>query len=173
LRQIYRNEGVLSGLYRGAVPSLLAIPQGTVQFAVYEWLKDALLHAPWRESPPQVQHVVNVTAETQASAPHNTAQQQPRTAVSPVEYFLAGAASKALACSTLYPYQVVRSRIVDEHAPTTSAWRALVMLIRVDGVVALWRGLGAQLLRVTPHSAIALVVYEMVMRQARLYFPTA
>jgi len=62
---------------------------------------------------------------------------------------------------------------VDEFAPTTSAWRTLKLLVELDGFRALYRGLGAQLIRVTPHSAIALAVYELTIAQARRFFPEA
>jgi solute carrier family 25 folate transporter 32 len=145
LRQILRDEGV-AGLYRGVVPSIFAIPQGTIQFAAYEWLKENIPRAPFHPAG------------------------QP---LSGTEFFVAGAVSKVFASGFLYPYQVVRSRIVDELAPTRSSFEALRLLIKHDGPRALYRGLGTQLLRVTPHSAIALLVYEMTMKQARRMFPLA
>jgi len=76
------------------------------------------------------------------------------------QYFMSGALSKLVSSAIMYPYQVVRSRVMDVAAESTSMWQVFTQLLRNEGFYGLYRGLSPQLLRVVPHSAISLAVFE-------------
>lgn len=83
IRTIFREEGV-QGFYKGFVPAILLTSHGAIQFAVYEYLK--ALYA--------------------RSYSHSSSSSQPAQVS-----FIIGGASKIIAATITYPYQVVKSRL--------------------------------------------------------------
>lgn len=145
LSNIIRTEG-LRALWRGFVPSLFGVMQGSLQFTIYEDLKQRRLQ--YHETLPIV------------------------------EYLSISATSKIIATVMLYPYQLVRSRMQmpitsskssssSSTVSASSGVRALDVLrttIRTEGgIFALYKGLGANLLRVVPSTCITFLVYEKVL----------
>eukprot|EP00698_Gefionella_okellyi_P009949 TRINITY_DN255_c0_g1_i1.p1 TRINITY_DN255_c0_g1~~TRINITY_DN255_c0_g1_i1.p1 ORF type:complete len:232 (-),score=43.15 TRINITY_DN255_c0_g1_i1:83-778(-) len=140
LRAIVQQDG-FSGLYRGLTTSLFAIPQWVLQMTLYERLKQSLI----------ARH-----------ANDNKAHDSNAHQLDTIEVFAAAGASKLLSTAVAYPYQVIRSRVMDIAAPSTSPLTTLRLLLQHDGVSGLYKGMAPQLLRVVPHAAIALTVYESV-----------
>eukprot|EP00040_Diaphanoeca_grandis_P026551 m.149049 g.149049 ORF g.149049 m.149049 type:complete len:342 (-) comp30633_c2_seq1:268-1293(-) len=142
LRSIVHAEGV-AGLYRGFVPGLFGTMHGSIQFVVYEELKL------WR---------------------NQTNNQSARTKLPPLDYIALAAISKAIAVTTTYPVQVLRTRLQDlssGHVQLNEANRAAKLirsLYNAEGIRVFYRGLIPSLIRVMPATCITFVVYENVSR---------
>ncbi|XP_071707057.1 mitochondrial carrier protein MTM1-like [Rutidosis leptorrhynchoides] len=91
--------------------------------------------------------------------------------MTPYAPLLAGSLSRSLACTTCYPIELARTRMqafkdfnTGKKAP--GVWRTLVdILSNVQSYRALWTGLGAQLARDVPFSAICWSTLEPVRRR--------
>ncbi|XP_023669993.2 solute carrier family 25 member 32b [Paramormyrops kingsleyae] len=132
LVKIYRQEGV-AGLYRGFVPGLFGTSHGALQFMAYEELK----------------RDYNKYRSRASEAKLN-----------PLEYLSMAALSKVFAVSTTYPYQVVRARLQDQHTTYSGALDVIRRTWRNEGLRGFYKGMLANLLRVTPACCITFVVYE-------------
>ncbi|KAL8650549.1 MAG: hypothetical protein Q9210_003753 [Variospora velana] len=130
--QIHREEGV-RGFYRGLVPSLLGVSHGALQFMTYEQLKRY--------------RVDRGVGEKGLSA---------------VDYLWLSGASKILASSTTYPYQVVRARLqMYEAGQTYTGVRdAVAQIWKQEGLAGFYKGLGPNLVRVLPSTWVTFLVYE-------------
>ena len=77
-------------------------------------------------------------------------------------YTVISGASKLLALSATYPYQVVRSRI--QNNATAHLYPSIPACVartwREEGVRGFYRGLGTNLVRVLPGTCVTFVVYE-------------
>jgi solute carrier family 25 folate transporter 32 len=134
-RSIAREEGV-AGLYRGLLPSLLLVSHGAIQMAVYERLKK-----------------LGISEDNHAALVFTS-------------HGLCGALSKASATMATYPFQVMRSRMQQRLDNRELKYRGLASSVRLtlrrEGVLGMYKGLGANLLRNMPSSAITFLVYEAV-----------
>ncbi|XP_065843602.1 solute carrier family 25 member 32-like [Oscarella lobularis] len=132
--KIYRLEG-FSGLYKGFLPGLLGVSHGALQFMAYEDLQRR--HRRWMEMKDTDQLVA-------------------------FEYILLAALSKVFATVLTYPYQVVRSRLQDQHRNYEGIKDVIRDTWKRERVRGFYKGLGTNLLRVTPGTCITFVVYEKV-----------
>ncbi|XP_012673477.1 mitochondrial folate transporter/carrier-like [Clupea harengus] len=136
LAKIYKYEGI-PGLYRGFVPGLFGTSHGALQFMAYEELKR------------DYNKYRNKASDAK---------------LDPLEYIGMAALSKIFAVATTYPYQVVRARLQDQH----NNYRGVVDVLRRtwsnEGPVGFYKGMVANLIRVTPACCITFVVYENVSR---------
>ncbi|KAK0042146.1 mitochondrial folate transporter/carrier, partial [Biomphalaria pfeifferi] len=134
LSNVYKSEGV-RGLYRGYLPGIFGISHGAVQFVTYEEMKTL----------------------------YNSYRNQPlNTRLTSVEYLTFAALSKMVAAATTYPYQVVRSRLQDQHRQYKGAWDVIRQIWVYEGVTGYYKGLLPNILRVTPACAITFLVYESI-----------
>lgn len=134
LVKIYKLEGV-GGLYRGFLPGVFGISHGAVQFMVYEEMKNRYnIH---RDRPVDYR-------------------------LKSMEYIFFAAVSKIIAASTTYPYQVVRSRLQDQHRHYAGNMDVIRQVYRYEGWRGFFKGLWPSLLRVTPACCITFVVYENI-----------
>ena len=78
------------------------------------------------------------------------------------QVFAAGAISKVGASITTYPYQVVKSRLQQSRSPYRNVAHACIEMWRGEGVRGFYRGLGVNVMKVTPATAIVFVIYEAV-----------
>lgn len=136
LVKIYRHEGI-PGLYRGFVPGLFGTSHGALQFMAYEELKR------------DYNKYRNKTSDAK---------------LDPLEYIAMAALSKIFAVATTYPYQVVRARLQDQHNKYKGMADVIVRTWRNEGPVGFYKGMVANLIRVTPACCITFVVYENVSR---------
>lgn len=134
LAKIYKNEGI-KGYYRGFIPGLFGVSHGAVQFMTYEEMKNR--YAVYKNRP------INTKLET-------------------VEYLTFAAVSKLIAAASTYPYQVVRARLQNQHYAYKGMWDCIVSTWKYESWKGFYKGLGTNLLRVTPATMITFVTYEHI-----------
>ncbi|KAF5399568.1 Mitochondrial folate transporter/carrier [Paragonimus heterotremus] len=133
LANLWRYEGMV-GLYKGYLPGLLGVSHGAIQFTLYELMR-------------------NRYNQHYRSRPSNSK-------LTSLEYLTFASASKLIAAFLTYPYQVVRSRMQDQHRQYNGLLHVIRELWRGEGVMGFYKGLVPNLLRVTPACAITFLVYE-------------
>ncbi|XP_063306355.1 solute carrier family 25 member 32 [Pelobates fuscus] len=134
LRKIYRHEGI-PGLYKGFVPGLFGTSHGALQFMAYEELKL------------EYNKYLNRPCDTKLNT---------------VEYITMAALSKIFAVTMTYPYQVVRTRLQDQHNKYNGVMDVISRTWRKEGVHGFYKGLVPNILKVTPACCITFVVFEKV-----------
>lgn len=134
LAKIYKTEGV-RGYYKGLVPGIFGVSHGAVQFMVYEEMKN------------QYQHYRNLPISKKLGT---------------LEYLCFSATSKLIAVFTTYPYQVIRARLQNQHYGYKGASDCVKKIWRYEGARGFYKGLGTNLLRVTPATMITFVTYENI-----------
>jgi len=134
LAQIYRQEG-FRGLYRGFVPGLFGVSHGIIQFTSYEEMKK--FYNRYR------------------GAAHDAR-------FSTHEYLTFAALSKSVAAVTTYPYQVMRTRLQDQHRQYRGLADVVVHLWKYEGIKGFYKGLVPSLVRVVPATMITFVTYEHI-----------
>ncbi|ESN91701.1 hypothetical protein HELRODRAFT_70217, partial [Helobdella robusta] len=79
-----------------------------------------------------------------------------------VEYMGAGAISKTIATTIAYPHEVARTRLREEGDKYKKFWQTLGQVQKEEGFRGLYRGLGVQMVRQIPNTAIMMATYEAV-----------
>ncbi|KAJ8920403.1 hypothetical protein NQ315_005269 [Exocentrus adspersus] len=134
LVKIYKTDGV-KGYYKGFIPGVFGVSHGAVQFMVYEEMKKYYSHY------------------------YN----QPLSAkLGTIEYLTFAAISKLIAVSVTYPYQVVRARLQNQHYQYQGVLDCVKQTWRYEGWRGFYKGLGTNLIRVTPATMITFLTYENV-----------
>ncbi|XP_063911758.1 solute carrier family 25 member 32-like [Zophobas morio] len=134
LVKIFQQDGI-RGYYKGLVPGIFGVSHGAVQFMVYEELKN--------------------TYSVYYGLPISTKQ-------GTVQYLSFAALSKLVAAGATYPYQVVRARLQNQHYSYTGTLDCISQTWRYEGWRGFYKGLGTNLLRVTPATMITFLTYENV-----------
>lgn len=132
--KMLKNEGI-SSFWKGSVPSMFLVAQGSLQFTFYDRIKD--MHRTNQEVPSQL---------------------------TTLQYVYASAASKVLSMLIMYPTQVVRSRLQD-YNPLHEKRTIISICQKVHletGWLGFYRGMGTNMLRVIPATCITFVSYEGV-----------
>jgi solute carrier family 25 (mitochondrial folate transporter), member 32 len=145
---IVRDEGV-RGLYKGLGPSLWLVSHGAIQFTLYEQFKTMLVDA------------------SERSAGSNDVSDKQTRSVSVRESLLASTGSKVVAATLTYPLQLVRTRMQEVGASSSRYGdfaSGTVRILRTEGVRGFYRGLGTNIARVMPQSAVTFVTYEQILR---------
>lgn len=122
-------------LFLGFVPGLFGVSHGAIQFMAYEELKNKF----------NAYKKVPIT-----------------TKLTTLEYLSFAALSKVMAVATTYPYQVVRFRLQNQHYTYTGSWDCIKKTWLFEGWRGFYKGLGTNLLRVTPATMITFVTYENI-----------
>ncbi len=134
LTRVVREEG-MRGLYKGLSASYLGVAEGTIQWVLYERLKKSL---PKTEG---------------SSTAWGT-------------YFGAAAGSKLFAAALTYPHEVLRTRLREQGSSSTPKYHGLLqavkLIVKEEGVAALYGGMTAHMMRVVPNSAIMFFSYEFL-----------
>lgn len=137
IKSIWREEGPRA-FYKGLLPSLFGVAHVAVQFPLYEKLKS--LYSSDTENLPSQQILV------------------------------CSSLSKACASVTTYPHEVVRTRLQIQRVDASKSQkpRGVVDTIRMiaqnEGFRGFYRGLGVNLIRTVPSSALTILTYELLMR---------
>ncbi|OLL22084.1 putative mitochondrial carrier [Neolecta irregularis DAH-3] len=149
LLQVFRKEGVV-GLYRGMSASYLGVTESTMQWVLYEHFKKII---------------------TERSVGRRLLSLEPTGWDTFVEWggkLGAAGSAKFLAAGVTYPHEVLRTRL--RQTPTTNGqlkYTGLIQCFKLvwkeEGMVALYGGLTAHLMRVVPNAAIMFGAYELVL----------
>jgi len=138
VKRIATEEG-FRGFYKGMIPSIFGVSHGALHFVVYEEFKRFLR------------------------------KQNEKHPISSAQYFYAASASKVIASIGTYPYQVIKSRLQEQRNPQPGQevkYNGVIDVIRkmyrFEGIRGFYKGLFANILRVTPATALTLVVYEKI-----------
>ncbi|OAD02473.1 hypothetical protein MUCCIDRAFT_153385 [Mucor lusitanicus CBS 277.49] len=139
---IFKKEGA-KGLYKGMSASYLGVAEGTIQWVIYENLKKR-----WAHSTAQMENKLTVGAWFGNLG--------------------AAAVAKLVAACVAYPHEVVRTRL-REPVPKngvvkyTGLIQTLKLVAKEEGIVALYGGMSAHLMRVVPNAAIMFFCYEAIL----------
>lgn len=148
LTRIAREEGV-GALWNGTLPSLLLVSNPSIQFVCYERIKTWL------------------TARAQARG----------SPITSIEFFLMGAAAKAVATILTYPIQLAQSRLRAMKAKNQQQQQqqggpvkyeysgtidVLIKVMKNDGPLGLFRGMEAKLYQTVATAALMFATYEQI-----------
>ncbi|ODQ65622.1 mitochondrial carrier [Nadsonia fulvescens var. elongata DSM 6958] len=157
-KRIYKEEGVRA-FWKGFGPSLFGVCQASVQFTLYEHLKSYAL----KSQTPLLSRIFNSTLKPGEDCDYNSCDSHRKWLTIP-EYIAISASAKSIATVSIYPYQVVRSRLqrYDSSKLYKSALDCILKIYRTESLLAFYNGLAANLLRVIPSTCITFLVYEHV-----------
>lgn len=137
VKRIYANQGI-RGFYKGITASYFGISETVIHFVIYEALKKKL-------------------NELRQAHPTDN-----KTSRDFLEFMAAGATSKTIASIVAYPHEVARTRLREEGNKYRSFWQTILTVWKEEGKAGLYRGLGTQLVRQIPNTAIMMATYEAV-----------
>ncbi|CAG9130600.1 unnamed protein product [Plutella xylostella] len=190
IKRIYAKTGI-KGFYKGITASYMGISETVVHFVLYEGVK-ARLVAARSQAPSDTKSprdfaefmLAGAFSKTVASCiayPHVSGppllyegvkarlvaarSQAPSDTKSPrdfAEFMLAGAFSKTVASCIAYPHEVARTRLREEGDKYRRFWQTLRTVWLEEGPRGVYRGLGTQLVRQIPNTAIMMSTYEAV-----------
>ncbi|KAI8353349.1 mitochondrial carrier domain-containing protein [Blakeslea trispora] len=147
MKHILKNEG-LKGIFRGMGASYLGVIESTIQWVIYEDLKRK-----WAYSSNQSQNQTIVGGKSIQAWAGNIG---------------AAATAKLVAACIAYPHEVIRTRL-REPVPAGGVvkyrglWQSFNIILKEEGVVALYGGMSAHLMRVVPNAAIMFFCYEAIL----------
>lgn len=135
---IYKERGV-RGFWRGVSASAWGISETVLHFVIYEKLKLRWSESQLREKNTNKKTVTDFLA-----------------------MMCCGGISKSIATSAAYPHEVARTRLREAGDKYRSFWGTLATVYREEGLVGLYRGLGTNLVRQIPNTAVMMATYELV-----------
>ncbi|XP_066587059.1 solute carrier family 25 member 36-A isoform X2 [Prorops nasuta] len=141
IRRIYQQSGIL-GFYKGIVASYVGISETVIHFVIYEALKTWLT--------------------TRRPRMNEEAEDNSKTSRDFLEFMAAGAFSKTVASCCAYPHEVARTRLREEGTKYRTFVQTLYTVYSEEGLKGMYRGLGTQLVRQIPNTAIMMATYEAV-----------
>ncbi|PYH99791.1 mitochondrial carrier [Aspergillus ellipticus CBS 707.79] len=145
VKQILQHEGP-KGLYRGLTASYLGSIETTLHLVMYERIKGIISKKVDLDKNSESNHLVQGLALSSASG-----------------------LSKLFACLIAYPHEVIRTRLrqapmADGRQKYTSILQCARLILKEEGMIALYGGLTAHLLRTVPSAAITIGTYELVLK---------
>jgi len=144
VKTIYRESGV-RGFWAGITASAWGISETVVHFVIYEELKKR-----WQDMRGGKMKDKKTTADF-------------------VGMMGCGAVSKTVATCLAYPHEVARTRLREAGSRYKSFWGTLALVYREEGRMGLYRGLGTNLVRQIPNTAVMMATYELVVYVLQLY----
>lgn len=151
-KTVYKEEGI-KAFGKGLAASYIGLTETTIQFATYEHFKK-VVHQ-YREKK-NVQHSPRVQKIFDWA-----------------DDFACAATAKLIASGITYPHEVLRTRMREIPESGVSPYQGLIqsakLIVKEEGVGALYRGLGTHLIRVVPNAAILFTVYEIVLYGHKKY----
>lgn len=127
------QENGFKGLYKGMLPGLLGTSHGAIQFLVYERLKH------WNR---------------------NRRRTKVDDKIDTLDVLAMSAFSKLIAASSTYPYQVVRSRLQDQHRTYSGVMDVIRSTWRNESWKGFYKGIAPSLVRVIPACCLTFYTYE-------------
>ncbi|KAF8924505.1 mitochondrial thiamine pyrophosphate transporter [Dissophora ornata] len=176
-RHIYQLDGI-RGFYRGMSPALIqVVPYMGIVFGSYDTLKSL---AAWLKYKANIESSYSKpTITTGSSLPSSQPENEKRKKRKVGKFFLGiedlmcGALSGIISKTGVYPLDMVRKRlqiqgseqqkmsmkIYSEKLPN-SVWRCIVHIVRMEGYLALYKGLLPGLVKAAPSSAVTFLVFS-------------
>ncbi|KAF9151307.1 hypothetical protein BGX21_005433 [Mortierella sp. AD011] len=153
--QILRSEGI-RGMYRGLSASYLGVAEGTIQWVIYEHLKKSLAER---------RKIASLDGRTNSGYVLGG-----KNIEEWIDYLGAAGAAKFVASAITYPHEVLRTRLrqvpVGNQPPKyTGLKQTFQLVLKEEGVGALYGGLTAHMMRVVPNAAIMFFCYEAIMHR--------
>ncbi|CAG5118461.1 unnamed protein product [Candidula unifasciata] len=159
IKQIYRQNGI-RGFYKGISASYFGVSETVFHLVIYEAIKAHLQQKTNHDrqngdgsskvlGSPEDNDVIAVSKDSFLTSDY-------------LKYMLAGACSKTFATSLCYPHEVARTRLREEGSRYNSFFQTLYLVFKEEGRAGLYRGLGTQLIRQIPNTAIVMATYEAV-----------
>jgi solute carrier family 25 folate transporter 32 len=127
----------MKAFYKGLIPGIFGTIHGTIQFVSYEQMKA---------------FYVKTFHTTEFSTPI---------------ILTFSALSKLIAATTTYPYQVVRTRLQDQHQNYNGVMDVIRKTYQREGISGFYKGMVPALYRVVPACCITFVVYEFVLKELK------
>ncbi|KAF9944001.1 hypothetical protein BGZ70_005164, partial [Mortierella alpina] len=154
--QILKSEGI-RGMYRGLSASYLGVAEGTIQWVIYEKFKTTLAERR------KLANLNNPNATRGYVVGGKDIEEW-------VEFLGAAGAAKFIASAITYPHEVLRTRlrqvpVGNEPAKYTGLKQTFQLILKEEGVAALYGGLTAHMMRVVPNAAIMFFCYEAIMHR--------
>lgn len=137
-KRLLRQEGVKS-LWKGLVPSLFGVSQGAIYFMVYDTLK-------YKYSSMRKQNNDNNVHDKLKSS----------------ETIFITSLSKMISVTTVYPFQLLKSNL-QSFAATDNKFTLINLtkgIYHSQGLLGLYKGLYANLIRAIPSTCITFCIYE-------------
>ena len=147
VKTIYKESGV-RGFWAGITASAWGISETVVHFVIYEELKKRL-----------------------EGMKGEKVKMEKKTAIDFLGLMACGAVSKTVATCLAYPHEVARTRLREVGSKYSSFWGTLGMVYREEGRIGLYRGLGTNLVRQIPNTAVMMATYELelVVHTVKIY----
>uniref|UniRef100_A0A915E086 Mitochondrial folate transporter/carrier n=1 Tax=Ditylenchus dipsaci TaxID=166011 RepID=A0A915E086_9BILA len=127
-----QKEG-FGGFYRGFIPGLMGTTNGAIQFAIYNQMKDVRCK------------YLNLEQDSELAT---------------FDYLLFSAMSKISSTVLTFPYQVLRTRLQDQHASYNGVVDCATKTFRREGMGGLYKGMWVAILKQLPNGVVTYVVYE-------------
>jgi len=130
---LLKTDGFL-GMYKGIIPGLFGTLNGTIQMVTYDLMKS------W-----WIDHLKKKNESHKLDSSH---------------YSLFSSLSKILAVACTFPFQLVRTRLQDQHQDYKNLTDVVIKTYKNEKIYGFYKGLLPCLLRVTPAAALTFIVYE-------------
>uniref|UniRef100_A0A0N4ZQM4 Mitochondrial folate transporter/carrier n=1 Tax=Parastrongyloides trichosuri TaxID=131310 RepID=A0A0N4ZQM4_PARTI len=134
LYKIVKYEGIF-GLYKGFVPGMFGTLHGSIQWMVYNFLKIKRCH------------YLGVAENTHLNT---------------FDYLLILTISKIAATTPMFPYQVLKTRLQDQHNTEKSLIKLIKTIYYKEGLRGFYKGLFAGNVKQLPTAIITFLTYENV-----------
>jgi len=155
LKRIIRTEGA-PALFRGNSLNVLRIaPTKAVEFFVYDTYKARRLKMKQKDQ-----------IENEKENNNNTNNKTAAGDLSGGERMIGGSVASMCGTALTHPIDTLRSRVSGTGMRLEVAWSEL---IKNEGPKALWKGLGANMIRVAPYGAINFFVYDYCKQQYKKF----
>lgn len=129
--KIAKVEGV-SSLWSGLSPTLvLAVPTTMIYFTTYEQLKAKFVKS--SSNPAKYATIISLTS---------------------------GGLARMVAVAVVSPVELIRTKMQAQKMPLIEVRKAVKITLKAEGVIGLWKGVGATLLRDVPFSSVYFPLYE-------------
>ncbi|KAG0349413.1 hypothetical protein BG004_006442 [Podila humilis] len=153
--KLLKTEGV-QGMYRGLSASYLGVAEGAIQWVIYEQLKKTLAERR------RISRELYGTTESYIVGGKDVQEW--------VHFLGAAGAAKFVASAITYPHEVLRTRLRQtpvggEALKYTGLKQSFQLILKEEGVAALYGGLTAHMMRVVPNAAIMFFCYEAILHR--------
>ena len=164
--RIYKEEGP-KAFYRGLGASYLGLLETAIQFSLYGALKSYVTEQRIQQLQKEYQHY-NLSSTSSSSSPKvlpSDKYELQRLAYNDSAAFMTSAFAKLVAALLTYPHEVLRTRMREQRDPNPryrGVFQSANLIIKEEGIKALYGGLGVHMVRTVPNAAILLMVVERV-----------